>query len=77
MSTVYTIGHSSHSVELFSELLVRHAVQVLVDVRSAPYSRYAPQFDHDLLPRSLNKPGIKYLSSESSCANGPFRKTRA
>lgn len=61
MGTVYTIGHSSHSVELFSELLVQHAVQVLVDVRSAPYSRYAPQFDHDILPRTLNKVGIKYL----------------
>lgn len=61
MGTLYTIGHSSHSVELFSELLVQHAVQVLVDVRSAPYSRYVPQFDHDILPRTLNKVGIKYL----------------
>ena len=61
MGTVYTIGHSSHSVELFAELLGRHAIQVLVDVRSAPYSRYAPQFDYDLLPQSLNKAGLKYL----------------
>ncbi len=61
MDTVYTIGHSSHSIELFIELLRKHGMQVLVDVRSAPYSRYAPQFDHDLLPRSLNEAGIKYL----------------
>ena len=61
MGTVYTIGHSSHSVELFTELLTKHTIQVLVDVRSAPYSRYAPQFDHDVLPRSLNPAGIKYL----------------
>ena len=77
MGTVYTIGHSSHAVELFSQLLVEHGVQVLVDVRSAPYSRYAPQFDHDVLPRSLHKTGIKYLSSEPSWANCPFRKTGA
>lgn len=61
MGTVYTIGHSSHAAEVFSELLVKHGMQVLVDVRSAPYSRYAPQFDHDILPQSLNKVGIKYL----------------
>ena len=61
MSTVYTIGHSSHSFELFAELLRKHGIHVLVDVRSAPYSRYAPQFDHDLLPRSLNQAGIKHL----------------
>src|SRR5579864_6579577 len=61
MGTVYTIGHSSHSIELFTELLRKHAMQVLADVRSAPYSRYAPQFDYDLLPHSLNKAGIKYL----------------
>ena len=61
MGTVYTIGHSSHAAEVFSDLLVQHGIQVLVDVRSAPYSRYAPQFDHDLLPRSLNQAGMKYL----------------
>jgi len=61
MGTVYTIGHSSHSIEQFAELLRKHSIQVLVDVRSAPYSKYAPQFDHDLLPRSLNEAGIKYL----------------
>ncbi len=61
MGTLYTVGHSSHSLELFAELLRTHSIQVLVDVRSAPYSRYAPQFDHDLLPRSLNQAGIKYL----------------
>jgi uncharacterized protein (DUF488 family) len=36
-------------------------MQVLVDVRSAPYSRYAPQFDRELLQRALNEVGIKYL----------------
>ncbi len=61
MGILYTVGHSSHSIELFTELLKNHAIQVLVDVRSAPYSRYAPQFDHDLLPHSLHQADIKYL----------------
>src|SRR5579871_3977660 len=61
MGTVYSIGHSSHAAELFSELLARHAIQVLVDVRSAPYSRYAPQFDREILQQSLQKANVKYL----------------
>lgn len=61
MGTVYTVGHSAHLSEVFSELLAKHAIQVLVDVRSAPYSRYAPQFDRELLQRGLHEVGIKYL----------------
>ena len=61
MGTIYTIGHSSHSAEVFADLLVQHAIEVLVDVRSAPYSRYAPQFDRDILQRTLNQAGFKYL----------------
>jgi uncharacterized protein (DUF488 family) len=61
MGTVYSIGHSSHPAEVFTGLLTKHAMQVLVDVRSAPYSRYAPQFDRELLQRALNEVGIKYL----------------
>lgn len=61
MSTVYTIGHSSHSYEEFAQLLVAHAIDVVVDIRSAPYSRYAPQFDREILQRSLAGAGIKYL----------------
>jgi len=34
MGTLYTVGHSSNSIELFMELLGKHAIQVLVDVRS-------------------------------------------
>jgi uncharacterized protein (DUF488 family) len=61
MGTVFTVGHSAHSIELFAELLAKHAIQVLVDVRSAPYSRYAPQFDRELIQRSVNQAGVKYL----------------
>ena len=61
MGTVYTIGHSSHAAELFTELLAKHAIHVLVDVRSAPYSRYAPQFDREILQQSLQKGAVKYL----------------
>lgn len=61
MSMVYTVGHSSHPFEAFVKLLADHGVAVLVDVRSAPYSKYAAQFDREVLQRALNAAGIKYL----------------
>jgi uncharacterized protein (DUF488 family) len=61
MSTVYTVGHSNHPWETFAELLREHRIEVLVDIRSAPYSRYAPQFDQEILKGKLSECGVKYL----------------
>lgn len=58
---VFTIGHSNHTVEHFLDLLKSHAVQVVVDTRSQPYSKYATQFDHEPLKASLQSAGIRYL----------------
>ena len=58
---VFTIGHSNHTVEHFLSLLKSHAVQVVVDARSQPYSKYATQFDHDALKLALQDAGIRYL----------------
>lgn len=61
MSVVYTIGHSSQSYEDFAALLRNNRIEVVVDARSAPYSRFAPQFDRELLNRTLIQSNIKYL----------------
>jgi uncharacterized protein (DUF488 family) len=61
MPTIYTIGHSSHTPEHFTDLLRRHRIQVLVDTRSAPYSRYSPQFDRESLRELITAAGVKYL----------------
>ena len=53
MSEILTVGHSSHSLDVFLGLLQGHQVQVLVDVRSQPFSRYSPQFNEDALQRTL------------------------
>ena len=58
--TVLTVGHSNHPPEAFVNLLVRHGVDEVIDVRSAPYSRYAPQFNHDGIQRMLDDIGIGY-----------------
>jgi uncharacterized protein (DUF488 family) len=59
--SVLTIGHSNHTVEHFLSLLKAHAVQVVVDARSQPYSKYATQFDHEALKLALQDAGIRYL----------------
>lgn len=59
--TVYTIGHSNHGLDAFIALLKRHGISALADVRSAPYSRFNPQFNKDALERDLKAQGIKYV----------------
>ena len=58
---ILTIGHSNHSMEIFLDLLARHHVTALADVRSVPHSRFNPRFNREQLERSLRKSGIKYV----------------
>ena len=57
---VLTIGHSNHSLEAFLELLANHGVTAVADVRSAPFSRFCPQFNRDALSAALKDRGIRY-----------------
>ena len=61
MSSFFTLGHSNHDCETWLALLRRHNVQVVVDTRSSPYSKYVPQFDRELLQHSLEEAGVRYL----------------
>jgi len=58
---VFTVGHSNVSLEAFLALLRKHAVQVLVDVRSEPYSKYVPHFNGAPLKEAVTAAGITYL----------------
>jgi uncharacterized protein (DUF488 family) len=57
---VFTIGHSTHALDAFVELLRRHEVTAVADVRSAPYSRFNPQFDREALEAELKTRSIRY-----------------
>jgi uncharacterized protein (DUF488 family) len=61
MPTVFTVGHSSHSLERFLELLRGHGIQIVVDVRSRPYSRHVPHFTKAPLERALVQHGLRYV----------------
>lgn len=58
---LFSIGHSNHALERFLDLLRQHQIEVLVDARSHPYSRFAPHFDTRSLKEAVTRAGIKYL----------------
>ena len=60
-NSILTIGHSNHSLDHFIQLLQEQAVDVLVDVRSQPYSRYSPHFSKKPLKESIKEAGMMYL----------------
>jgi uncharacterized protein (DUF488 family) len=59
-TTIYTVGHSNHEAPEFVALLRQHHIELLVDVRSSPYSRYVPQANRETLSRALEAAGIAY-----------------
>lgn len=58
---IYTIGHSNHTKEQFLNLLITAKIEVLVDVRSTPNSRWATFANRDKLKDILESIQIKYL----------------
>lgn len=68
---IYTIGHSTHATEAFIDLLQRHGVRCLVDVRSQPYSRWNPQFNRELLAAALQEAGLRYVDLGASLGGRP------
>lgn len=58
---LFTVGHSTHSIEALLELLSCHQVEFLADVRSQPYSSFNPQFNQDALQRALGSESMHYV----------------
>ena len=57
---VFTIGHSTRTIEDFIRLLKAHRVQRVLDVRTIPRSRHNPQFDRGHLSPALHRARIHY-----------------
>lgn len=62
---IYTVGHSTHPIDEFADLLKAHGVQQIVDVRTIAKSRHNPQFGEDQLRVNLPERGIDYQRLES------------
>jgi len=58
---IHTVGHSDHTISAFVDLLCQHNITLVADVRSQPYSRWAPQFNRETLEHDLREARIGYL----------------
>ena len=61
LAILYTIGHSTRSLDDLIETLQAHSIQTLVDIRAFPMSRRLPQFNRESLEASLLAAGIRYV----------------
>ena len=71
MATLYTIGHSTRSLDELIATLKAHQIETLVDIRAFPMSKRLPQFNRDSLESSLPAAGIRYVWMKSL---GGYRK---
>lgn len=71
MPTIYSVGHSDHEIEEFIELLSRFEIEILVDVRSQPYSRWVPQYNRETLASSIEDVGLRYIWLGDSLGGRP------
>ncbi|BAP62919.1 DUF488 domain-containing protein [Methanococcus maripaludis] len=58
---IFTIGHSKRTTEEFLKVLKAHNIGAIIDVRSVPFSRHAPQFNTDVISEKLSENGIVYF----------------
>ncbi len=61
MATLYTIGHSTRTLDELIEVLRGHSIATLVDIRSFPMSRRLPHFNRESLESALPAVGIRYV----------------
>lgn len=60
-TTVWTIGHSTRTIDEFLALLAEYGIETVVDVRSFPGSRKYPQYGKDNLEAALHDHGVAYM----------------
>lgn len=61
MADVLTIGHGNHPIDRFFDLLAAPGVTALADVRSSPWSRFAPQYNQQALASAAAARGMAYV----------------
>ncbi|MFL4478408.1 DUF488 family protein [Paeniglutamicibacter sp. ORCA_105] len=71
---IHTIGHSTHEVADFIEILRAHGIRQLVDIRTIPKSRHNPQFNGEDLAASLGAAGIGYRRAKELGGLRPTHK---
>jgi uncharacterized protein (DUF488 family) len=70
---IWTVGHSNHELERFVELVTSARIEVLFDVRSYPYSRYAPHFNREEIATEIERHGVHYVFMGDELGGRPSR----
>jgi uncharacterized protein (DUF488 family) len=70
---IWTVGHSNHTPEIFLGLLASERIDAVVDVRSYPFSRFAPQFNREEIKATLAESGLTYLFMGEELGGRPSR----
>jgi uncharacterized protein (DUF488 family) len=60
ISRIWTIGHSTRPIDIFISLLEENEIKLVADVRSLPGSKRYPQFNREMLAKSLTEHRIRY-----------------
>lgn len=71
---LYTIGHGNRKAEELLDLLKRHEIDYLVDVRSMPFSKFNPQFNKPVLTDFLKANQIRYVYLGDLLGGKPKKK---
>lgn len=58
---IFTIGYGARSIDALVAVLAANHIDYLIDVRTAPYSRFKPEFSKDALEHALQQHGIRYV----------------
>jgi uncharacterized protein (DUF488 family) len=61
LATLYTIGHSTRTLDELLKALHAHSIGTLADIRSFPMSRRLPHFNRESLEKTLPEAGIRYV----------------
>lgn len=70
-TSIFTIGYGARDIETFISILLAYKITYLVDVRSAPYSRYKPEFSKRQLAYALRDQHIQYVYMGDSLGGQP------
>jgi uncharacterized protein (DUF488 family) len=70
---VWTVGHSNHDLDVFVDLVLGERIEFLLDVRSYPYSRFAPQFNRERLNEAIREQDVRYAFVGEALGGRPGR----
>jgi len=75
ISNIYTIGYGARDIKSFISLLKAHKIDYLIDVRSTPYSKFNPKFNHRDLSYALKEHNITYVFMGDTLGGRPADET--